>query len=428
MTHPIQLPENPLNDPASSLTDIESYTSAQDGKRRGEFLNLAMGSAFQPIISLSHRRAVGYEALLRANAHDGQYVPPPVVFERARSESECVFLDRLCRYLHVGNFLASTAAPDSWLFLNVNPLVSVQGKEHGAFFEEMLAYYGIPPHRIVVEILEGEIEREEQLAASVEHYKSLGCLVAIDDFGAGHSNFDRIWRIAPHIVKLDRSMIAQAASNNVVRRLLPRLVSMIHESGSLALMEGIETEEQALISMDAGFDFVQGYYFGRPAETIGPLGSEMVDICDRFRNFADQESQRYRREIQRYESLFGNTARRLGEGHSVEQACRELLEQPRVERCYLLDMEGYQHGANLAAPDRLRLPNPRFAPLADASGAVWSRKPYFRRAVAAPNQVQVSRPYLSITGANMCVTLSILTDTHAGPRIFCLDLDWSDQY
>lgn len=410
------------------LQEIDSHTVLAQGKRLGQFLNLAMGSAFQPIISLPHRRAVGYEALLRARAQDGQPVAPPAVFDMAQGESECVFLDRLCRYLHVANFLASAAAPDTWLFLNVNPLVSVQGKEHGTFFEEMLAHHGIPAHRVVIEVLEGEIQQEEQLAASVDYYKSLGCLVAIDDFGAGHSNFDRIWRIAPHIVKLDRAMISQATSNGVVRRLLPRLVSMIHESGSLALMEGIETEDQALISMDAGFDFVQGYYFGRPNETIGPLGSEMVDICDRFRSFADQENQRYRLELQRYENLFRATSRLIAAGQAVESACRELLEQPRVERCYLLDMEGYQIGANLAAPQRLRPPNPRFAPLADASGAIWSRKPYFRRAVAAPNQVQVSRPYLSITGANMCVTLSILLDTQAGPRIFCLDLDWTDQH
>lgn len=413
---------------SATLKDIENHTVLAHGKRAGQFGNLAMASAFQPIISLPHRRAVGYEALLRARAGDGRAVAPPMVFNMAQSESECVFVDRLCRYLHVGNFLAAAADENSWLFLNVNPLVSVQGKDHGSFFEEMLARHGMPAHRIVIEILEGEIQQEEQLAASVEYYKSLGCLVAIDDFGAGHSNFDRIWRISPHIVKLDRSMIVQASCNSVVRRLLPRLVSMIHESGSLALMEGIETEDQALISMDAGFDFVQGYYFGRPADTIGQSDGVLTDICDRFRSFSDQERQRYRLELQRYESVFRTASRLIVAGQSMAQACQDLLEQPRVERCYLLDMEGYQLGANLAAPHRLRPPDPRFAPLADASGAIWSRKPYFRRAVEAPDQVQVSRPYLSITGANMCVTLSIMLACAAGPRIFCLDLDWSDQY
>jgi len=46
----------------------------------------------------------------------------------------------------------------------------------------------------------------------------------------------------------------------------------------------------------------------------------------------------------------------------------------------------------------------------------------------SPQSSPDSRPYLSITGANMCVTLSIMLDTDCGPRIFCLDLDWSEQY
>lgn len=413
---------------SNTLREIESHTAMADGRHAGQFGELAISSVFQPIISLSHRRPVGYEALMRARSSDGQAVAPPAVFGMADGDGECVFLDRLCRYLHVGNFLAAAADENSWLFLNVNPLVSIHGRDHGPFFEEMLRRHGLPPHRVVIEILESEIRQEEQLAAAVDYYRSLGCLIAIDDFGAGHSNFDRIWRIAPHIVKLDRSMIVQAAGNSMVRRLLPRLVSMIHESGSLALMEGIETEDQALIAMDAGFDFVQGYYFGRPAAQIGPLEGVLAEICDRFRNFFNQENKRYRLELLRHEEIFKTASRMIAAGKPMELACQGLIEQPGVERCYLLDMEGYQLGANLTASRQRRPADPRFAPLADASGAIWSRKPYFRRAVEAPGQVQISRPYLSLTGANMCVTFSAMLDTVNGPRVFCLDLDWSSQY
>ena len=413
---------------SNTLREIESRAAMANGRLAGQFGELAISSVFQPIISLSHRRPVGYEALMRARSSDGQAVSPPAVFGMANGDGECIFLDRLCRHLHAGNFRVAAADENSWLFLNVNPLVSIHGKDHGPFFEEMLQRHGLPPHRVVIEILESEIQQEGQLAAAVDYYRSLGCLIAIDDFGAGHSNFDRIWRIDPHIVKLDRSMIVQAAGNSMVRRLLPRLVSMIHESGSLALMEGIETEDQALIAMDAGFDFVQGYYFGRPAEQIGPLEGVLTDICDRFRNFSDQENKRYRFELQCIEDVFKRASWLIVDGQTMEQACQGLLEQPKVERCYLLDIDGYQLGANLAASRRLRPPDPRFAPLADASGAIWSRKPYFRRAVEAPGQVQISRPYLSITGANMCVTFSVMLDTGNGPRVFCLDLDWSSQY
>lgn len=72
-------------------------------------------------------------------------------------------------------------------------------------FKYLLQRYQIPAARVVVETIEGAIADEGQLSESVQFYKNLGCLVAIDDFGAGHSNIERIWRLVPDIVKLDRS-------------------------------------------------------------------------------------------------------------------------------------------------------------------------------------------------------------------------------
>ena len=47
-----------------------------------------------------------------------------------------------------------------------------------------------------------------------------GVRLALDDFGAGHSNFDRVWRIRPEIVKLDRSLVQRALKSQRVARML----------------------------------------------------------------------------------------------------------------------------------------------------------------------------------------------------------------
>lgn len=56
----------------------------------------------------------------------------------------------------------------------------------------MLARYDLPPHRVVIELIENEIADEAQFAEAMRYYPERGCLFAIDDFGAGQSNFDRI--------------------------------------------------------------------------------------------------------------------------------------------------------------------------------------------------------------------------------------------
>ncbi|MBS1191210.1 MAG: diguanylate phosphodiesterase [Rhodocyclaceae bacterium] len=396
------------------------------GEISGAFKGLHIGSAFQPIYSLAHRRAVGYEALLRATAGAGTGFPPQAVFALTAGEAEAVFLDRLCRTVHLGNFMAADDGK-SWLFLNVSPQVVVRGPDYGSFFLELLARNGMPAARVVVEILEGQIDDDQRLASTVAYYKDLGCLVAIDDFGAGHSNFDRIWKVSPHIVKFDRSMITQAATSRTIRRALPSLVSLIHETGSLTLMEGIETGVEALIALDSGFDLVQGYYFGRPGKAAAspePGSRAIADLHDCYDSQAATEANDYRQEIARYEERLRQAAALVAAGAGLAAAAAPLLASPRAERCYLLASDGRQIGGNVCAPASQAGSNPRFKPLADGRGAVWSRRHYFRRAVNHPGEVQTTRPYLSIAAGNMCITLSVTLHRENRLVVLCCDLDW----
>lgn len=377
-----------------ALDHIEAATQILETKVVGEYRNLTLMSHFQPIYSLVHKRPVGYEALLRAQNQSGNNIPPLAVFNRIQNEEETVFLDRLCRNLHLRNFWAMADA-NSWIFLNVNPQVTVAGKRYGQYFGDLLQRYNIPPHRIVIEILESNILDESLLAEAVSYYKNLGCLVAIDDFGAGHSNFDRIWQLSPQIVKLDRSMIAQASHNLNVRRVLPNLVSLLHESGSLALMEGIETEQEALIAMDSGIDFVQGYYFGKPKALLLSTAQEadiLPSLCESYKNFTKHSADKYHHELQDYIVKFKQSAKLLETGVSIESTCMDLLNLPKAERCYLLSQEGRQLGSNLISPLRTTWNDPRFNPLVEARDAIWSRRPYFRRAVSNPGGVRLVDP------------------------------------
>ena len=410
-----------------SIDNIESAVNRSGNQFVGNFTGLQLTTAFQPIYSVAHRRPVGHEALLRAFSPLGP-VAPQVVFDTIQAESEAIFLDRLCRNLHLRNFL-SMADDTSWLFLNINPQVVVNGKRYGAYFADLLARYDFPAHRIVVEIVERAIGDETMLAEAVGYYKDLGCLVAIDDFGAGHSNFDRIWRIRPNIVKIDRTIIVQAAASRRISRIMPNLVSLIHESGSLALIEGVETEDEALIALDSGIDFVQGYYFARPENRLAPAdqaNQTMIHLCAKFHEYSEKEVANYHRELDGYIDIFQEAARQIAVGIEPHLACAVILSQTKTERCFVLDQNGKQLGANIVSSANLIKNDPRFRPVAKSEGAMWARRHYFRRAISQPGQVQVTRPYLSVARANMCITLSIAIQAGDDPMVLCCDLDWAD--
>jgi EAL domain-containing protein (putative c-di-GMP-specific phosphodiesterase class I) len=421
---------NPLESPQSEVTlqSIRSRLQSRGNQTVGEFAGLTIRSHFQPIFSVAHSRAVGFEALMRPSDANSNPVAPLDAFRMQRDLTHTLTLDRLASAVHVHNFLQLMA--DGWLFLNMNSEVFLESAHDRNFLGELLDATGFARHRVVIEILEQGVLNELRMGQAVHIFRKQGFLIALDDFGAGHSNFDRVWNLRPDIVKLDRSMITQAGSNLRLRRMMPVMVSLLHEAGSLVLMEGIETEGEALMAMDADADFVQGYYFGSPAESL-PDQYKSHTLFERlwvaFREVTLPEVSYHRREIGPYLNAIGHAASLIESGLPLAHAASGFLELPGAERCYLLDSAGRQIGENVVNPRQVAVSDQRYSPLASAEGANWSRRYYFRRALEHPGKVQVTRPYLSIAGANQCVTLSIGSLSNGEMRVLCGDVSWRDR-
>ena len=414
---------------ALNLKTVERAVVAEPPYTRGVFQDMRLSSHFQTVFSLAHGRAVGYEALLRATRGNSRPTPPLDCFGIAERSGQIVMLDRLARAIHARNFSAQSSGA-SWLFLNVHPHVIVDGlTHHGPFFGELLESCGITPYRVVIEVLEAALLEDAPLSDALAYYRGLGCLIAIDDFGAGHSNLDRIWRLKPDIVKLDRALVNQAEEDRTARMMLPRVVAMLHEAGSLVLMEGVETETQAMIAMDAEADFVQGNFFARPAPELVdvPSGGASFDaLYNQFHRLAALEYMDYQSEVDPYAQALVLVAERLETGQAIAEAAAPFLELPQADRCFVLDRMGQQAGTSALAPRSSAAADPRFAPIADDSGANWARRHYFRRALSQPG-VHMTRPYLSVATARLCVTVSTSIRTAAGRFVLCGDVQWSEK-
>ncbi|HVE42665.1 MAG TPA: EAL domain-containing protein [Planctomycetota bacterium] len=414
--------------PLPAGSGIERYCSSfrrAEGLTETVYRGFRVRSAFQPIFSFAHSRAVGYEGLARAWDERGEVVPPPVLLAAERSSEGIIFLDRLLRALHLANF-SGPAFQDTWLFLNVAPEVVIRGRSFGPFFREALQAYGISPKRVVLEVTEGATEDEATLESATRYYRDIGCLVAIDDFGAGHSNFDRIWHLRPDIVKLDRSMISRAARDHAARRGLVGIAGLLHEAGALVLAEGVETEEEAVVSLQAEVDLLQGYLLAKPC--VGAMPSvntaRFSDLREALRHAARDEEAEFGAALRPYLEAFARAAELLDRGEAYRSSVVGVLPLRQVMRCYLLDSSGTQQEDNVDAPGYVRRREFRHLPLGSAIGANWMHRHYFRRAIANPNKTQVSRPYLSLTDPQMCVTLSRLVGGGDQARVLCCDLEF----
>ncbi|CAD6532208.1 sensor domain-containing phosphodiesterase [Paraburkholderia kirstenboschensis] len=389
---------------------------------------LTLTSVFQPIFSLSHMRAVGYEGLLRAHDMLDRPVSPLDVFGEAARVGDVLQLDRLAQTLHLENFKV-LGAEREWLFLNVHPGALTDPYLSAALLAT-LKRLGLPPRRIVLEVLEQRAEDLERLADAVRQFRERGFLIALDDFGAGHSNVERIWQLNPDIVKLDRIMLSHAAHRADMGTILPGLVALLHEAGKLVLVEGVETEHEAQMALACNADFVQGFFFGRPNPGAADATHAATCISELTERYRDQMEARERRNASRlapYLRAFERAAERLAAGEPLEEVCWNFLALDHAARCFLLDAKGLQAGRNVVLRADRAAHETRFLPLADAQGANWLRRPYFRDAINSPERVHVTRPYLSINEALPCVTLSVATRVGAQTCVLCGDIDWIDE-
>jgi EAL domain-containing protein (putative c-di-GMP-specific phosphodiesterase class I) len=254
------------------ITVVESLSRAAEqlvrAGTRGSlgWEGFTLATHFQPVFGVSRGGCVGYEAFLRASDDGGAGLDSDRLFAQVPAE-QCLFLDWVCRALHLRNF-STVDAGNRILFLNVNPRAAVADAAEAHAFADLVRYYGVAPARLCVEILAHECQDEGLLHEAVCAYREFGAMVAVDDFGVGRSNLDRVVALKPDIVKVDRTGLAFSLGDARSRSLMPSLVALLKQAGCKVAIDGVEGAPQALDAIEAGADFLQGNYFATPATAL----------------------------------------------------------------------------------------------------------------------------------------------------------------
>lgn len=241
-----------------------------------DYAGLRLGTLFQPLVAARGGQlvSVAHEALLAVHTANGaaplgQALTPQSVFALPHDNREIIALDRLARTLHALNFLLQESATD--LHLNVDPhhLVAVTA-EHGRVFEQILRQSGLDPTAIVLEVDEYRIRDRARLRIAIAGWQSRGYRIAIDNFGRGHQQLQRVLELGPDSIKFDRSLLHAAAKSVSQRDSLARLVARSRTAGVHTVATGLQSAEHVASAQQAGFDALQGFFLGRPDVACRP--------------------------------------------------------------------------------------------------------------------------------------------------------------
>jgi diguanylate cyclase (GGDEF)-like protein len=221
-------------------------------------------SLFQPIISLSERRILGYEALSRGPSNSPLH-SPVALFAVARQSGRLSELEIACRESACRRF--NEQQLPGLLFLNVSPESLLEAAHQPGRTLQLLQDFGIAPSQVVIELTEQTPTDDFQLLqTALHHYRAMGFSIALDDLGAGYSSL-RLWsELRPDYVKIDRHFIDGIHQDALKREFVGSILQIAKASRAQVIAEGIELPEELTVLTEMGVDLVQGYLLCRPQE------------------------------------------------------------------------------------------------------------------------------------------------------------------
>jgi diguanylate cyclase (GGDEF)-like protein/PAS domain S-box-containing protein len=262
------------------MFDEVTYTTLLRRARTAEDLQDALGAGqlsvdYQPIVRMSDGTVTGVEALLRwthptrGRLDAAEFVD---VLEHSPALSRITrwMVHRACTDLSGWQRDPSLVAPEH-VHVNIVPRQLIADDLVG-LLESAAVRVGLRPGSLCVEVTESAMADLEQADEALRRLRESGCLVALDDFGIGHSSLSRLAEWPVDQIKVDKSLVQQVTT--------PRGVALVTAAKGIAetlgceiVCEGVESTGQRDALTGLGLDLAQGFLFSTPvpAGSVAPL-------------------------------------------------------------------------------------------------------------------------------------------------------------
>lgn len=212
----------------------------------------------QPIVNQQGER---YHEILARMTCDGQFMTPdqfiPVIAQFNLSKRfDMLVVETLLR--------AMKDLPGERFSVNLMPYTLMQ-KESANKIIALFRQYEIQPERVTIEITEQQaFSGKESSMLNIHRLRQFGCLIAIDDFGAGYANYERLKRLEADIVKIDGCLVRDITTDVADEMIVKSICDLARIKKLTLVAEFVETTEQQALLFKLGVDYLQGYLLGKP--------------------------------------------------------------------------------------------------------------------------------------------------------------------
>nr|WP_204251248.1 EAL domain-containing protein [Elioraea rosea] len=215
--------------------------------------------AYQPVVRYSSGTIAAHEALIRGVNGEGARSVLDLVSPATRYA-----FDQACRVKAIS--LAAKLGLDTRLNINFMPNAIYDPAACIRLTLATARKHGVPLDALTFEITEDErVFDNEFMRRVISEYRRHGFRIALDDFGSGYAGLNTLLELAPDVVKFDRMLVRAIDKDPQKRILTTGMVQVCRDMGLEITAEGVETQGELEVLLDAGVDLFQGFYFAKPA-------------------------------------------------------------------------------------------------------------------------------------------------------------------
>jgi diguanylate cyclase (GGDEF)-like protein len=219
---------------------------------------------FQPIIDVETGKMLALEALIRWRQPGGAVMAPGQFLPALEGLR---LIGRLDLYmLRCVVEILARPGNEHWPTVHVNcSSYSITRPEFAGEVLALLAQYNMAPSRICLELTEGALVAEPELARqSMKQLADKGMSVVLDDFGAGFSSLSYVHQYHFSGLKIDKSFTLELTSSARSRAIVRAIVRMAESLDLTVVAEGVEDQATLDLLREIGAGQAQGYYFSVP--------------------------------------------------------------------------------------------------------------------------------------------------------------------
>ncbi|MGB9092909.1 MAG: EAL domain-containing protein [Gallionella sp.] len=223
---------------------------------------------YQPICRIADGAVAGFEALIRwHHPVEGPLQPDEFLWIAEQTglihEIGLWTLDRASRDWATLKQFTNSDSP--FVSVNLSP-AQLNNEMLAEDVCNIMAVRNMLPSELKLELTETVMVDHPGAATSIMHKLiELGCSLALDDYGAGHSGLRHLQRYPLGTLKIDGAFVEPILSSPQSFEIVRSSVALAHSLGMSVVAECVESEGVRDRLMEIGCDFGQGWYFGRPA-------------------------------------------------------------------------------------------------------------------------------------------------------------------